>query len=134
MEISNCWFGKIASSNDTEFKDWLKKITSSNNNEIGLNNDQICGWLRSSNDSEIKDLCAKLDSSNDNEIKNLLEKIANNEIAKQFLNADKVMKPLPISKHPDEMYTSKCINTKLISKEIKAQADSVQINLDITEI
>ncbi|RIB30737.1 kinase-like domain-containing protein, partial [Gigaspora rosea] len=42
-----------------------------------------------------------------------------NEIKKQFLEADKVIKLLPISKHPDEMYTSKIISTKLISKAIK---------------
>ncbi|RIB02870.1 kinase-like domain-containing protein, partial [Gigaspora rosea] len=41
------------------------------------------------------------------------------EIKKQFLKADKVIKLLPISKHPDEMYTSKIISTKLISKAIK---------------
>ncbi|RIB00422.1 kinase-like domain-containing protein [Gigaspora rosea] len=37
----------------------------------------------------------KIDSSDDNEIK------------RQFLDADKVIKSLPIPKHPDEMYTSK---------------------------
>ena len=37
----------------------------------------------------------------------------------KFLEADKVIKSLPISKHPDEMYTSKIISTKLISKTIK---------------
>ncbi|RIB29727.1 kinase-like domain-containing protein [Gigaspora rosea] len=73
------------------------------------------------------------------EIKDWLEKIANsdddNEIKKQFLEADKVIKSLPISKHSDEMYTSKIISTKSISKAIKnlSQADSVQIDLDITK-
>ncbi|RIB10889.1 kinase-like domain-containing protein [Gigaspora rosea] len=42
-----------------------------------------------------------------------------NEIKKQFLAADKAIKSLTISKHPDEMYSSKIINTKLISKAIK---------------
>ncbi|RIB10473.1 kinase-like domain-containing protein [Gigaspora rosea] len=42
------------------------------------------------------------------------------EIKKQFLEADKVIKSLPISMHPDEMYTSKIISTKLISKAIKS--------------
>ena len=42
-----------------------------------------------------------------------------NEIKKQFLEADKVIKLLPISKHPDDMYTSKIISTKLISEAIK---------------
>ena len=41
------------------------------------------------------------------------------EIKKQFLEADKVIKSLPISTHPDEMYTSKIISTKLIANEIK---------------
>ncbi|RIB26908.1 kinase-like domain-containing protein [Gigaspora rosea] len=66
-----------------------------------------------------------------------LDKIASpndNEIKKQFLEANKIIKTLPISKHPDEMYTSKIISTKLILKAIKAQANSAQINLDITEI
>ncbi|RIB22195.1 kinase-like domain-containing protein [Gigaspora rosea] len=56
-----------------------------------------------------------------------------NEIKKQFLEADKVIKSLPISKHPDEMYTSKIISTKSISKVIKnlSQADSVQMDFDI---
>ncbi|KAF0458744.1 hypothetical protein F8M41_000904 [Gigaspora margarita] len=53
-----------------------------------------------------------------------------NEIKKQFIEADKVIKSLPISKHPDEMSTSKIISTKLISKAIKdlsqAQADSAK--------
>ncbi|RIB11711.1 kinase-like domain-containing protein [Gigaspora rosea] len=43
----------------------------------------------------------------------------NDEIKKQFLEADKVIKSLPIPKHPDEMYTSKIISTKIISKAIK---------------
>ncbi|RIB22545.1 kinase-like domain-containing protein, partial [Gigaspora rosea] len=43
----------------------------------------------------------------------------NNEIKKQFSEADKVFKALPISRHPDEIYTSKIISTKLISKAIK---------------
>ncbi|RIB15176.1 kinase-like domain-containing protein [Gigaspora rosea] len=42
-----------------------------------------------------------------------------NEIKKQFLEADKVIKILPMSKHPDEIYTSKIISTKSISKAIK---------------
>ncbi|RIB10897.1 kinase-like domain-containing protein [Gigaspora rosea] len=42
-----------------------------------------------------------------------------NEIKKQFLEADKAIKSLPISKHPYEMYSTKIINTKLISKAIK---------------
>ena len=44
----------------------------------------------------------------------------NNEIKKQFLDADKVVKSLPASKHPNEMYTSKLIRTKLISNEFKS--------------
>ena len=55
----------------------------------------ISGWLR------------EIASSNDNEIK------------KQFLDADKVIKSLPIPKHSDKIYTSKIISTKLISKAIK---------------
>ncbi|RIB04816.1 kinase-like domain-containing protein [Gigaspora rosea] len=43
-----------------------------------------------------------------------------NEIKKQFLKADKVIKLLPISKHSDEMYTSKIINLS------QTQADSAQ--------
>ncbi|RIB12624.1 kinase-like domain-containing protein [Gigaspora rosea] len=57
-----------------------------------------------------------------NTITNWLNKISgsdDNEIKKQFLEADKVIKTLPISKHPNEMYTSKIISTKLISKTIK---------------
>ncbi|RIB24094.1 kinase-like domain-containing protein, partial [Gigaspora rosea] len=42
-----------------------------------------------------------------------------NEIKTQFLEADKAIKSLPISKHPDEMYFTKIISTKLISKAIK---------------
>ncbi|KAF0560052.1 hypothetical protein F8M41_003386 [Gigaspora margarita] len=86
-----------------------------------------------SNDNKIKDWRMKLASSNDfNEIKDGLEKIDSNE----FLEADKVIKTLLISKHPDEMYTSKIISTKLISKAIKDlfQGDSAQIKLDIAEI
>ncbi|RIB05752.1 kinase-like domain-containing protein [Gigaspora rosea] len=41
------------------------------------------------------------------------------KIKKQFLEADEVIKSLPIPKHSDEMYTSKIIKTKLISKAIK---------------
>ncbi|KAF0434221.1 hypothetical protein F8M41_004913 [Gigaspora margarita] len=147
IDISNGikdWFEKTASSNDNEFKDLLKKIAGSNDNKFKdlldkIDDDnEIKGWLEKiaySNDNEIKDWCIKLASSNDfNEIKNLLEKIASNEIAKQFLDADKVIKSLPISKHSDEMYTSSIISTKLISKAIKAQTDSAQVNLDITEI
>ncbi|RIB07424.1 kinase-like domain-containing protein [Gigaspora rosea] len=75
-------------------------------------------------------------------INSWLNKIANsdnnsddNEIKKQFLEANKVTKSLPISKHPDEIYTSKIISTKSISKVIKnlSQADSVQMDLDITK-
>ncbi|RIB12658.1 kinase-like domain-containing protein [Gigaspora rosea] len=83
-----------------------------------------------------------------NTIADWLEQIDySTEINKQFLEADKVIKSLPISKHPDEIYTSKIIRTKLISKAIKgnlffqliyylsqAQVDSAQINLDVTEI
>ncbi|RIB15956.1 kinase-like domain-containing protein, partial [Gigaspora rosea] len=70
-----------------------------------------------------------------NSIDNWLEKIAssdNNEIKKQFLEADKVIKSLPISKHPDEMYTSKIISTKSISKAIKNQR-SIENIIDIEE-
>ena len=55
-------------------------------------------------------------------VNNWLNKIASsddNEIKKQFLDADKVIKSSPIPKHSDEMYTSKIISTKLISKAIK---------------
>ncbi|RIB27355.1 kinase-like domain-containing protein [Gigaspora rosea] len=45
----------------------------------------------------IRDWLKKITSSEDNEIK------------KQFLDADKVIKSLPIPKHPDEMYTSKIL-------------------------
>ncbi|RIB01539.1 hypothetical protein C2G38_2230533 [Gigaspora rosea] len=52
-----------------------------------------------------------------------LDEIANsddNKIKRQFLDADKkAIKLLPTSKHPDEIYTSKIIGTKLISKAIK---------------
>ena len=41
------------------------------------------------------------------------------ESKKQFLDADKVIKSLPIPKHSDKIYTSKIISTKLISKAIK---------------
>ncbi|RIB07457.1 kinase-like domain-containing protein [Gigaspora rosea] len=52
-------------------------------------------------------------------LKNIASSNDDNEIKKQFLEADKVIKALPISRHPDEMYTSKIISTKLISKAIK---------------
>ncbi|KAF0536875.1 hypothetical protein F8M41_009009 [Gigaspora margarita] len=59
-----------------------------------------------------------------------------NEIKKQFLNADKIVKELPIisPKHPEFMYTSKIINTQRISA-IQATLrskpiDSVEIPLD----
>ncbi|RIB24791.1 kinase-like domain-containing protein [Gigaspora rosea] len=44
-----------------------------------------------------------------------------NEIKKQFLDSDKIIKRLPIisPKHPDQMYTSKMINTQIISNTIK---------------
>ncbi|RIB09569.1 hypothetical protein C2G38_2108295, partial [Gigaspora rosea] len=121
------WLEKIAkSSNDNEFKDLLKKIASPYNNEFKnlfnkIDDDEIKDWLEKisySYDNEINDWRMELASSNDNEIKDLLEKIANNKIAKQFLDADKVIKSLPISKHPDEMYASKIISTKSISKAI----------------
>ncbi|RIB13924.1 kinase-like domain-containing protein [Gigaspora rosea] len=72
-------------------------------------------------------------------IEDWLDKIASlddNEIKKQFLDADKVIKSLPIPKHSDDMYTSKIISTKLISKAIKdlSQVDFAQIKLDITEL
>ena len=43
------------------------------------------------------------------------------EIKKQFLDADKVIKILPINSpsHLDHIYTSKLISTKLISNTIK---------------
>ncbi|RIB24258.1 kinase-like domain-containing protein [Gigaspora rosea] len=43
-----------------------------------------------------------------------------NEIVRQFLEADRIVKTLPLKlpKHPDYMYTSKIINTKKISIEI----------------
>ncbi|RIB14670.1 kinase-like domain-containing protein [Gigaspora rosea] len=134
---------KIASSNNNEFKDLLKNIASPNNDEFKIlfnkiDNNEIKDWLRiiaNSNDNEIKNWCIKLASLNNfNEIKDLFKKIASNE----FLEADKIIKLLPISKHSDEMYTSKIISTKLILKIIKdlseVQADSVQMNLDITKI
>ncbi|RIB27714.1 kinase-like domain-containing protein [Gigaspora rosea] len=55
----------------------------------------------------IRDWLMNITSSNDNEIK------------KHFLDADKAINLLPISKNSDEMYTSKIISTKLISKAIK---------------
>ncbi|RIB30117.1 kinase-like domain-containing protein [Gigaspora rosea] len=63
---------------------------------------------------------------------------SNNEIKKQFLDADKIVKSLPASKHPDEMYTSKLISTKLISNEFKSllqtdSTDSAQLDLDIVK-
>ncbi|RIB26278.1 kinase-like domain-containing protein [Gigaspora rosea] len=73
-------------------------------------------------------------------IRGWLEKIASsgdNEIKKQFLDADKVIKSLPMPKHSDEMYTSKIISTKLIANEIKEdlfQADSAQSKFDITKV
>ncbi|RIB26459.1 kinase-like domain-containing protein [Gigaspora rosea] len=69
-------------------------------------------------------------------INNWLYEIASsddNEIKKQFLDADKVIKSLPIPKHSDKMYTSKIISTKLIANEIK-EADSAQIKFDITKV
>ncbi|RIB09573.1 kinase-like domain-containing protein [Gigaspora rosea] len=151
------WHDKIAISNVNKIKDWLEKIAkSSNDNELKdllkekaspyddefknllnkIDDDEIKDWLEKiaySDDNEIKNWRMKLASSNDNEIKDLLEKIANNKIAKQFLDADKVIKSLPISKHSDEMYTSKIISTNSISKSIKdlSQANSVQMNLKI---
>ena len=49
----------------------------------------------------------------------IIASLDNNEIKTHFLDADKVIKSLPISKHPDEMYTSKLICTRSISKAIK---------------
>ncbi|RIB08041.1 kinase-like domain-containing protein [Gigaspora rosea] len=69
------------------------------------------------------------------EIDNKISKwLDNDEIKKQFLDANKVIKSLPISKHPDEIYTSKLISTKIISNAIKdlSQANSGQIKLNIT--
>ncbi|RIB04423.1 kinase-like domain-containing protein [Gigaspora rosea] len=60
-----------------------------------------------------------------------------NEIKNQFLEADKIVKALPIisPKHPDFMYTSKIINTQKISNAIEAlpsnPIDSVEILLII---
>ncbi|RIB26024.1 kinase-like domain-containing protein [Gigaspora rosea] len=64
-------------------------------------------------------------------LKNIASSNDDNEIKKQFLEADKVIKSLPISKHPDEMYTSKIISIKSISKAIKT--NSVQMDLNITK-
>ncbi|RIB24355.1 kinase-like domain-containing protein, partial [Gigaspora rosea] len=57
-----------------------------------------------------------------------------NKIRGQFLDADKVIKTLPINSpsHPDHMYTSKLISTKLILNAIK-EVDSTQIKLDISK-
>ncbi|KAF0536877.1 hypothetical protein F8M41_009011 [Gigaspora margarita] len=51
------------------------------------------------------------------------------EIKKQFLNADKIVKELPTisPKHPEFMYTSKIINTQRISA-IQATLGSKPIN------
>ncbi|RIB06847.1 kinase-like domain-containing protein [Gigaspora rosea] len=63
-----------------------------------------------------------------------------NEIKEQFLNADKIVKELPIisPKHPEFMYTSKIINTQRISA-IQATLrskpiDSVEVPLDFLYI
>ncbi|KAF0537689.1 hypothetical protein F8M41_008253 [Gigaspora margarita] len=95
---------------DNEIKYWLEEIAYSNNNKI-------------------KDWHVKLASSNNNKINDLL-------VSNEFLEADKVIKSLPISKHSDEMYTSKIISTKLILETIKdlPQGDSAQINLNNTKI
>ncbi|RIB25854.1 kinase-like domain-containing protein [Gigaspora rosea] len=119
----------FATSSDNEFKNLLNAI----------DDYRIKNWhekITHLGDNEIKNWRVKLASSNGfNEIKNWLKKMAYdcNEIAKQFIDADKVIKSLPIPKHPDEIYTSKIISTRLISKAIIAQTNSAQMNLDITE-
>ncbi|RIB29908.1 kinase-like domain-containing protein [Gigaspora rosea] len=124
----NEWLEKISSSNDNEIQKLLNKIASINDNEFNsllnkIDDYEIKNWVRKiaySNDNEIKELHAKLaSSSNFNEIKDLLKEIACNGITKQFIEADKIIKSLPISKHSDEKYTSKIISTKLISKAIQ---------------
>ncbi|RIB06164.1 kinase-like domain-containing protein [Gigaspora rosea] len=135
---------KMASSDDNIINDLLKKVTTSSDNEFNnllnkIDDNRIKNWLEKITylgDNEIKNWRVKLASSNGfNEIKDWLKQMAYdcNEIAKQFIDADKVIKSLPIPTHPDEIYTSKIISTKLISKAIIAQANSAQMNLDITE-
>ncbi|RIB26865.1 hypothetical protein C2G38_2162131 [Gigaspora rosea] len=56
-----------------------------------------------------------------NSIKNCLIQIGRSDVIKLkvILNASKVIKSMLLSKHPDEMYSNKIINAKLISNEIK---------------
>ncbi|RIB04062.1 kinase-like domain-containing protein [Gigaspora rosea] len=61
----------------------------------------------------------------------IMENSDNNEIKKQFLDADKIVEKLPINlpKHPDFMYTSKIINTQKISQAIKVSMPIESIEL-----
>ncbi|KAF0477716.1 hypothetical protein F8M41_024218 [Gigaspora margarita] len=61
-----------------------------------------------------------------------MENSNKNEIYDQFLEADKIIKELPIisSKHPDYMYTSKIIDAQKISNTIK---DSTLVELNDTK-
>ncbi|RIB20469.1 kinase-like domain-containing protein [Gigaspora rosea] len=89
---------------------------------------------------ELAEKCMNSDPLKRPSASNVLDSIrswlTDSEIKNQFLEADKAIKPLPIPKHPDEMYTSKIISTKLILKTIKdlSQSDSTQINLDIAKV
>ncbi|RIB24406.1 kinase-like domain-containing protein [Gigaspora rosea] len=56
--------------------------------------------------------------------------ISSVDASKQFLDADKIVKELPVilPQHPDHMYTSKIINTQRISSAIKATLTSIPID------
>ncbi|CAG8818827.1 96_t:CDS:2, partial [Gigaspora margarita] len=92
------------SSNNNEFKDLLKNIACPND-------DEFKNLFNKIDNNEIKDWLRIIANSNDNEIKNWCIKLAS-------LNNFNEIKDL----------------LKKIANSSQAQADSVQMNLDITKI